>query len=216
KDFNGLFCIIQAMESCPSFNPKYDKEKKHPYLAYKERQCLHYYFYFIDDYLGLCFIRVPTWLPLRLKVYFNGHNWLASRLDEEKIKYQMLDNCFPVLFIENFERAQQISDSFDVKKLHQFLDKFAQTYCPIFKDFCNSYHWSVLQAEYSTDIVFRRQKDLQGIYQNLVATADKKGMSPMDVVAVLTKVLQEQQRVNQEQQKVIADLQERLAKIEKK
>ncbi|MDQ1352173.1 MAG: hypothetical protein QG657_2479 [Acidobacteriota bacterium] len=50
----------------------------------------------------------------------------------------------------------------------------------------------------------------------LVATADKKGMSPMDVVAVLTKVLQEQQRVNQEQQKIIADLQERLAKIEKK
>jgi len=107
--------------------------------------------------------------PFRLKVYFNGHNWLASRLDEEKIKYQMLDNCFP--FIENFERAQQISDSFDVKKLHQFLDKFAQTYCPIFKDFCDSYHWSVLQTEYSTDIVFRRQKDLQGIYQNLVATA---------------------------------------------
>jgi len=51
---------------------------------------------------------------------------------------------------------------------------------------------------------------------DLVATADKKGMSPMDVVAVLTKVLQEQQKVNQEQQKIIADLQERLAKIEKK
>jgi len=169
KDFNGLFCIIQSMESCPSFNPMYDKEKKIPYLAYRERQCLHYYFYFIDDYLGLCFIRVPTWLPLRLKVYFNGHNWLASRLDEEKIKYQMLDNCFS--FIENFERAQQISDSFDVKKLHQLLDKFAQTFCPIFKDFCDSYHWSVLQAEYSTDIVFHRQKDLQEIYQNLVATA---------------------------------------------
>jgi hypothetical protein len=48
----------------------------------------------------------------------------------------------------------------------------------------------------------------------LVATADKKGMSPMDVVAVLTKVLQEQQKVNQEQQKIIANLQERLAKIE--
>jgi membrane protease subunit (stomatin/prohibitin family) len=43
----------------------------------------------------------------------------------------------------------------------------------------------------------------------LVATADRKGMSTMDIVAVLTKVVQEQQ-------KIIADLQERMAKVEKK
>jgi hypothetical protein len=43
----------------------------------------------------------------------------------------------------------------------------------------------------------------------LVATADRKGMSTMDIVAVLTKVVQEQQ-------KVIADLQERMAQVEKK
>jgi hypothetical protein len=43
----------------------------------------------------------------------------------------------------------------------------------------------------------------------LVATADRKGMSPMDVIAVLTRVVQEQQ-------KIIADLQERMAKVEKK
>jgi len=41
----------------------------------------------------------------------------------------------------------------------------------------------------------------------LVATADRKGMSPMDVVAVLTRVVQEQE-------KIISDLQERMAKIE--
>lgn len=43
----------------------------------------------------------------------------------------------------------------------------------------------------------------------LVATADRKGMSPMDVIAVLTKVVQVQQ-------KIIADLQERMAKVEEK
>jgi hypothetical protein len=44
---------------------------------------------------------------------------------------------------------------------------------------------------------------------DLVATADRKGMSPMDVIAVLTKVVQEQQ-------KIIADIQERMAKVEEK
>jgi hypothetical protein len=42
----------------------------------------------------------------------------------------------------------------------------------------------------------------------LVATPDKKGMSPMDVVGVLTKVVQEQQ-------KIISQLNERVAELEK-
>ena len=44
---------------------------------------------------------------------------------------------------------------------------------------------------------------------DLVATADRKGLSSMDVVAVLTKVLQEQQRT-------IEDLQTRLQHLERK
>ena len=42
----------------------------------------------------------------------------------------------------------------------------------------------------------------------LVATSDRKGMSPMDVVAVLTKVVQEQQ-------KTIAELSEKLKELER-
>lgn len=44
----------------------------------------------------------------------------------------------------------------------------------------------------------------------LVASKDHKGLSPMDVVAVLTKVLQEQQKINAELRQEIADLKRRL------
>jgi hypothetical protein len=50
----------------------------------------------------------------------------------------------------------------------------------------------------------------------LVAAKDHKGMSPMDVVAVLTKVVQEQQKSIQEQQKTISELKEKIAQLEKK
>jgi hypothetical protein len=50
---------------------------------------------------------------------------------------------------------------------------------------------------------------------DLVATKDRKGMSSMDVVAVLTKVVQEQQKVVQEQRITIAELSRRLALVEK-
>ena len=54
----------------------------------------------------------------------------------------------------------------------------------------------------------------------LVATAVRKGLSPMDITAVLTRVVQEQQKmiqeqqqVNQEYEKIISDLLERIARI---
>src|ERR1022692_825797 len=47
----------------------------------------------------------------------------------------------------------------------------AERFCPIFRDFGVAYHWSLDQCEYATDIVFRRQAELQAIYGNLTRTA---------------------------------------------
>ena len=49
---------------------------------------------------------------------------------------------------------------------------------------------------------------------DLVATKDRKGLSPMDIVAVLTKVVQEQQNTVSEQKKTIAELTEKLKGLE--
>ena len=58
---------------------------------------------------------------------------------------------------------------------------------------------------------------------DIVVSKDRKGMSPMDVVAVLTKVVQEQQkvvreqrRISQAQQKTIDELSEKVAELEGK
>jgi hypothetical protein len=51
---------------------------------------------------------------------------------------------------------------------------------------------------------------------DLVATADHKGMSAMDVVAVLTKVVQDQKTLLEEQQKAIAELTAKVAELEKR
>ncbi len=51
---------------------------------------------------------------------------------------------------------------------------------------------------------------------DLIATRDRKGLSPMDIVAVLTKVVQEQQKAMQEQQKTISTLREELNELKEK
>lgn len=165
----GMVHIFSAMESCTAFKPWHNKSTGNTFLKPTSGKCLHYYFYFILPDLGLCYLRVPTWAPFRLQFYFNGHNELARKLDGEGIGYTMLDNAF--ISIDRPERAQQLAASIRPDHLHRRLNEVVQRYCPIVRHFASGYHWSIMQAEYATDIVFKRQKDLAPIYEELVRTA---------------------------------------------
>lgn len=164
----GLVHIFSAMESCPSYKPWHNKETHHTYLKPAQGKCLHYYFYFIDPLLGLMYVRVPAWCPFRLQIYLNGHDRVASLLQKNAIDVSVMDNA---LSQTDFQQAQHFSDNFEVELLHRKLDEFADLYCPVIKQFKLRYHWSIMQIEYATDIVFKRQKDLQLIYDHLVRTA---------------------------------------------
>jgi hypothetical protein len=165
----GLVCILSAMESCSAYRPWHNKQTGKTYVKGSQSKCLHYYFYFIDEYLGFGYIRVPTWLPMRMQVYVNGHDILARKLDKAGISYTTIDNAFDS--IGNFKKAQELSDKIEVDIIHQRLELLSKKYCPIHTDFNNTYHWSIMQAEYATDIIFKKQDDLQAIYSDLIATA---------------------------------------------
>lgn len=165
----GLVHIFSAMETCASFQPWHDKPSGKTFLKPDTGKCLHYYFYFIDPDLGLCHLRVPTWAPFRLQFCMNGHNWLASRLKRLKIGFKLLDNAF--VDVDDFERAQQIADRLKPQTLHRKLDRFARQFCPAASEFTGGYHWSLMQIEYATDIVFKRRDDLAPLYDHLVRTA---------------------------------------------
>jgi hypothetical protein len=165
----GLVHIFSAMETCASFKPWHDKGSGKTFLRPDSSKCLHYYFYFIDPDLGLCHLRVPTWAPFRLQFCMNGHNWLASRLKRLKIGYKLVDNAF--VQIDDFARAQQIADRLKPETLHRKLDRYARQFCPAAAEFTAGYHWSIMQVEYATDIVFKRREDLAPLYDHLIRTA---------------------------------------------
>jgi len=165
----GLVHIFSAMELCTAYKPWYNKKTGRTHLKTVTGKCLHYYFYFITAELGLCYLRVPTWAPFRLQFYCNGHNLLASRLNKKNIDFQLLDNVF--VQIDDFDKAQKFADDIKVKRVHRQLDKIVRQYCPIVRHFLNSYHWSFMQVEYATDIIFKRKSDLKLIYDEIVRTA---------------------------------------------
>ena len=185
-DHPGIVHIFSAMEACMSYKPWHDKKTGNTFLKYDNGKCLHYYFYFIDKEFGLCYLRVPTWCPFRLQFYFNGHNWLANKLKSNDIPYVMRENAF--LQIDDFAAAQELSGKIRVEDLHKVLDIFANRYCPVIQKYNLSYRWSIMQAEYATDIVFRKQADLKPLYENLVRTAIHS-VKPENIATFLGKKL---------------------------
>lgn len=165
----GLVHIFSVMESCSSYKPSYNKAKGKPSLKPRLGYCLHYYFYFIDELLGLCYLRVPTWAPFRLQFYFNGHNLLANQLRQEGIEFKQVENVF--LRIADFDRAQAKADNLPIRALRKLLNRYAYQFCPVARHFPSAYDWTIKQAEYATDIIFRRQAVLKPFYERLVRVA---------------------------------------------
>lgn len=165
----GLVAIFSALEMCESFEARYDKKKGHPLLHPRRAKVTHYYFYFIDEDLGLCFLRVSTWCPFAVQAYYNGHNVLAAKLRKAGIAFQTLDNAFAS--IADWGAAQKLADECETRMVHAKLDHYAHMFCPVIDELKLSYQWNLAQVEYSTDIVFRSQVDLAPVYNALVRTA---------------------------------------------
>jgi hypothetical protein len=161
----GLVHILSAMEACSAYEPWHDKNSHKTFLRPTPGKCLHYYFYFIDEVVGLCYLRVPTWCPFRLQFYCNGHSWLENKLKAENIGYAMADNAF--IRIDDFAKAQSLADHLKPDDLHHILDRYARMCCPVLDVFQQQYHWSLMQTEYSTDLTFHSDAILQSLYEEL-------------------------------------------------
>jgi len=141
----------------------------------------------MDAELGLVCLRVPTWARLaqgsvrgsrmewqgggsfRLQFYCNGHSWLARQLAAAGIGFAAADNAFTR--IDDWKPAEELADGFSADLLHRVLDRYAAQCCPVLDVFGQSYHWSLMQVEYATDLVFRSATTLGPPYEQLAREA---------------------------------------------
>jgi hypothetical protein len=165
----GLVHIFSQLELLNTFDPWYDKATKRCYFKPASTKRLVYYVYFIDKFLGLCYIKIPTVAPFALGFYFNGHGLLETKLNKENMSFIKHENAF--LSISDFEKAQNLSNEIEVKKIHTILDGCARRYCPLPEDWDVRYQWTLSEVEYSYDIVFKNAEVLKPIYDNIITTA---------------------------------------------
>ena len=163
-----VVAVLSAMEGCTCYKPVKNRKTGYMELGWSKGKCVHYYIYFIDPEIGLGYLRIPTWAPFRLQFYCNGHSWLARQLEKEAIQYTLADNTFT--HVSDPAKAQQMSMELDPQQLMERCQHWASQWCEVYGHW-SQIHWSISQAEYATDLVFKQPALLGELYQSLVRTA---------------------------------------------
>ena len=123
----------------------------------------------MDAEFGLCYLRIPTWAPFRLQFYCNGHQWLERQMVNAGLDYEKADNCFT--WVSDLAAAQSLVKKFDPRRLHRVLEEAAAHWVSVHGRFGQSLHWTIHQAEWSTDVLFKSRRILPGLFHEIARTA---------------------------------------------
>jgi hypothetical protein len=187
----GVVCVLSAVEPCRSYEVRRNPQTKTLDLEAQPRKCLHWYVYFLDAVLGLCHVRVQSWLPFTVHVCVNGREWLCRELTKQGIGFERRDNC--LARVDDVAAAQQILDSQPWEVWSTRLDDLVRRACPALLELPgfggrpHEYYWSADETEWATDIMFRSEKKLAALYPSLITHA-MSTFSSRDVMRFLGKV----------------------------
>jgi len=166
----GLIGIWSVVEPCLTCFVRRDREQKKLVLRLEPGKCLHYYFYFLHEQLGLLHLRLQTWFPFALHLGLNGRHWLARQMDQAGIGYVQRENCFP--WIQDVTRAQALAREQLQRCRPVLLDPLVKQCHPHAAALCRplalSYYWSVSKSEYATDVMFQTPAALARLYPALI------------------------------------------------
>lgn len=111
---------------------------------------------------------------------------MAAQLKKADIEFEQVENAF--LSIADIEKANELSAALDGELLHSKLNQVAEQYCPVVKELDVHYNWSIMQAEYATDLIFKNQTTLQSFYPFLLETLIQ-AVKPADIATFLGRKL---------------------------
>ena len=128
-------------------------------------KCMHYYHYYLDPDFGLRSTRLQSWFPFVTQIGMNGRRWLACQMRKAGIDFVQKENCFT--WIHDFSKAQQLLNQQMSTDWPTLLDKWIAQSNPVEDSLLERpipYYWTIQEAEYATDLVFRSREDLQRFY----------------------------------------------------
>jgi len=171
-----IIAIIRAVENTRTFTNKNIKTKqgKNFTKMYSVNKFVSQYYIYIDDQkLGLCYLKLSSYIPFVSEFYLNGHNYLKKQFDLAGKKYTMNDNSFTK--VEDLEMLNNLVTSFQpsiaLRRINHWMNiffKFDQGQ----KSTCSKllkHNWFTYQTEISTNLIFKSAKFAKSYFDRILS-----------------------------------------------
>jgi hypothetical protein len=139
-------------------------------IASMRRWVKLYYFYIQQPQGGRMFVRVCPYFPFNVRVWLNGHDWLAARLQQEGIDFRQHDNSF--VDCADPQRLQELSDRFGPEDLRAMIDPWLGRLIPFFSDEERAeglrHQLYLGQVEYCHNLVFHQRPTLDRLFDRMM------------------------------------------------
>jgi len=146
-------------------------------IAKKTAYVNHYSFHIMDPEWGHLTIKLSGHPPFGAQVILNGHGWVALKASKQGIGFTKEGNCFTA--VADPQALAQVADTLSqqatVGRLRQVCDRWIYSACLCFGLDADAqarsgfrYDYSVYQAEYSRNLLFRSGGQMDRVFSTVV------------------------------------------------
>lgn len=168
---DDVVAILRAREPARILIANGNKKDDRWHLQLAQRWVIQYNFYINDARWGRMFVRVCPYFPFSARVCLNQHYWLANRMREQGIQFQLCSNAFSMC--SDAKRLQELSDSLSARDLLTCGQKWLACCTPFFtererQEAGCQHRLFFAQVEYCDNLIFERRAALDALGERLL------------------------------------------------
>jgi hypothetical protein len=173
----GVFLILVARAAASVWEVKRSAKGAIGNLAKKTAFVNHYSFHIMDPEWGHLTVKMSGHPPFGAQVILNGHEWVACQAQTAGIGFTKEGNCFTAVADPQAlaQVAAALSQHATIGRLHQVCERWIYSACLCFglslteqQQSGFRYDYSVYQAEYSRNLLFRVGGQMDQVFGRLV------------------------------------------------
>jgi hypothetical protein len=153
-------------------------------VAVERRWVNLYYFYLNDPDCGRMFLRICPYFPFNIRLWMNGHNWLACQLHKEGIAFSKHANVF--VDCADPERLQQLADAFAPQHIQASVATWLARWLPFFSaaEAAQGFGHQLFmtQMEYCHNLLFHQRTTSERLLDRLMDL--NRGLGHPDKLAI--------------------------------
>jgi hypothetical protein len=173
----GVFLILVARAAATVWEVKRSTSGVIGNIAKKTAYVNHYSFHIMDPDWGHLTVKMSGHPPFGAQVIANGHEWVALKAQAAGIAFTKEGNCFTA--VADPQALAQVADTLSqqatVGRLRQVCDRWIYSACLCFGLDADEqarsgfrYDYSVYQAEYSRNLLFRSGAQMDRVFNTVV------------------------------------------------